>query len=60
MAAAAVLGFAGFLMLIQKPNRSVKIEDLRKAYDGLSPERRVNNPALMSRRQRMINVFKES
>ncbi len=38
VAAAAVLGFAGFLMLIQKPNRSVKIEDLRKAYDGLSPE----------------------
>lgn len=38
VAAAAVAGFAGFLMLIQKPNRKVKIEDLRRAYDGLSPE----------------------
>ena len=38
IAAAAVIGFAGFLMLIQKPDRDVKLEDLRKAYDGLSPE----------------------
>lgn len=38
IAAAAVIGFAGFLMLVERPARKVKIEDLRRAYDGLSPE----------------------
>jgi hypothetical protein len=38
VAAAAVIGFAGFLLLTSGPGRQVKIEDLRKAYDGLSPE----------------------
>lgn len=39
VASAAVLCFAGFLALVSgKGGHTVKIEDLRKAYDGLSPE----------------------
>jgi len=38
VAAAAVAGFVGFLLLIQQPGRDVKMEDLRRAYEGLSPE----------------------
>ncbi len=39
VAAAAIIGFTGFLLLVSgKAGRTVKLEDLRKAYEGLSPE----------------------
>ena len=38
VATAAIVGFAGFLMLTTRPERAIKIEDLRKAYEGLSPD----------------------
>ena len=38
VATAAIIGFAGFVMLTTRPERPVKLEDLRKAYEGLSPE----------------------
>ena len=38
IASAVIIGFAGFLLLIQKPMRGAKLEDLRKAYEGLPPE----------------------
>ena len=37
--ATAVAGFIGFITAIRgKTHRTVKIEDLRRAYEGLSPE----------------------
>ena len=38
VATAAIIGFTGFLVLASRPERSVKLEDLRKAYAGLAPE----------------------
>jgi hypothetical protein len=38
VAASAIAALVGFLIIVEKPARKVKIEDLRKAYDGLSPE----------------------
>jgi len=38
VAVAAAVGFAAMLLLARKSARGVMLEDLRKAYDGLSPE----------------------
>jgi hypothetical protein len=38
VATAAIVGFAAFVMLTTRPEKPVKLEDLRKAYEGLSPE----------------------